>query len=489
MVISACSDQKEALNAIAFQTSAAGHQISPVTLDDALEAQLTLKIDPDEVRQEIIGIGGAFTQSTAHLLMAMPADKRAEILNAYFSNEGAAYSFCRTHMNSCDFSTHTYSYTPVEGDTGLEHFSIARDFEDIIPIIKQAQSIADREIKFLASPWTAAPWMKDNGDWNGGSLLPVYRQTWADFFVKYYEAYAAEGISMWGFTVENEPLGNNSNWESMHYTPESMAEFIKGFLGPTLKQSGVKAKVLVYDQNRDDEMKHWADVLLRDETLLPFIDGTAVHWYSSTVDFYGPSLQYVHDAAPDKHLIHSEACIDAEVPVWRDDAWYWSKEATDWGFDWAKPENKKDHPKYVPTFRYARDIIGCLNNQVEGWIDWNMVLDKQGGPNHASNWCIAPVIVDTNTAEVYYTPLYYILAQFSRFIEPGAVVLNTAMESDGIMVLAVKNPDDQIVCYVLNMNEEDIDLSVALKDKQVRTKVLAKSLQTILIEQPKDNEE
>lgn len=488
MMLAACTNDRESMIVTAYQTSSTGHQISKVAFPSDLNAALTLKIDPEMSFQEVIGIGGAFTQSTSHLLMGMSPQKRAEILSAYFTKEGAAYSFCRTHMNSCDFSTHTYSYTPIPGDTALEHFSIERDFNDIIPIIKQAQSVAHREIKFLASPWTAAPWMKDNGAWNGGSLLPAYHQTWADFFVKYHRAYAAEGIPIWGYTVENEPLGNNENWESMHYTPASMSAFIKDYLGPTLEQNDVDAKVFVYDQNRGEELKHWVDVMLKDSALLPYIDGTAVHWYSSTVDYFGPSLQYAHEAAPNLHLIHSEACIDAEVPVWKDDAWYWSKEATDWGYDWAKPENKKDHPKYVPTYRYARDIMGCLNNRVEGWIDWNMVLDKQGGPNHAKNWCIAPVIVDTASDEVYYTPLYYILAQFSRFIEPGAKVIESSLESEGMMALAVKNPNDQVVCYVLNMNDEDADVTLQMKDKKFDTRVLAKSLQTLIIEEPKAKE-
>ena len=114
------------------------------------------------------------------------------------------------------------------------------------------------------------------------------------------------------------------------------------------------------------------------------------------------------------------------MPVWRDDDWYWRREATDWGYDWAPEEDKPLHPKYVPAYRYARDIIGGLNSWLVGWIDWNMVLDTQGGPNHASNWCVAPVIARAETDEVYYTPLYYVLAQFSKYIRPDAVRIGFA---------------------------------------------------------------
>ena len=111
------------------------------------------------------------------------------------------------------------------------------------------------------------------------------------------------------------------------------------------------------------------------------------HWYESTYEVFPEALQYAKSKAPDKYLIETEACVDSEVPAWKDDAWYWSKEATDWGWDWASAEDKYLHPKYVPVYRYARDIIGCLNNQVDGWIDWNMVLDQNGGPNWFKNWC------------------------------------------------------------------------------------------------------
>jgi glucosylceramidase len=293
--------------------------------------------------------------------------------------------------------------------------------DDIIPMIKDAMAISEDGFKIISSPWTAPPWMKDNKDWRGGKLLPEYYDTWALFFSKYLDAYRREGIEIWGITVENEPLGNDSNWESMHYTPEEMNDFVKNHLGPQLKADRHEVKILGFDQNRDEELKKWVDVMFGDETASAYYDGTAVHWYASTYDYFPEALQYAHRKAPDKHLIQSEACVDAQVPRWQDDAWYWAKEATDWGWDWAPEDQKYLHPKYVPVFRYARDIIGCLNNHVDGWVDWNMVLDRQGGPNWAKNWCVAPVIVDQEQDEVYFTPLYYTLAHFSRFIRPGAV--------------------------------------------------------------------
>ena len=188
----------------------------------------------------------------------------------------------------------------------------------------------------------------------------------------------------------------------MHFSADGMTQFVQNYLGPRLEADGHQIKLLGYDQNRE-HLKEWVDAMYTNEESTKYFDGTAIHWYASTFEVFPEALQYAHTKAPTKHLIQTEACVDAEVPKWQDDAWYWKKEATDWGWDWAPEEDKHLHPKYAPVNRYARDIIGCLNNWVDGWIDWNMVLDKQGGPNWFKNWCVAPVIVDTDEDEVYFT--------------------------------------------------------------------------------------
>ncbi|MEO0731439.1 MAG: glycosyl hydrolase family 30, partial [Bacteroidota bacterium] len=372
------ANDSDALVVTVYETSAAGRQLEKVT-DFATEGETsTVQLLPGETHQTITGIGGSFTEASAYLLNQLSAPKRDSIIQAYFGDAGARYSLTRTHINSCDFSLGNYAYAPVAGDTELAEFSVAEDEEDLIPMIKDALAASKDGFKIIASPWTAPPWMKTNNDWRGGQLKPEYREVWARYFVKYLEAYQEHGIDIWGITVENEPLGNDNNWESMHFSPEEMTAFVRDYLGPTLATDWPEVKILGYDQNRGEELQHWVDVMYGDTAAARYFAGTAVHWYASTYDPFGESLRYAKAAAPDKHLIQSEGCVDAQVPVWRDDAWYWSKEATDWGWDWAPEEEKYLHPKYVPVYRYARDLIGCFNNQVDGWVEWNMVLDRQG---------------------------------------------------------------------------------------------------------------
>ena len=464
-----------------FETSESGNQLSLRTTFEALTEESTIALNPAKEFQTITGFGGAFTESSAYLLNQMSEEKRNEILAAYFAKDGARYSLTRTHMNSCDFSLNNYSYTPVPGDKNLAHFSIDADKDDIIPMIQDAMAISEDGFKLFSSPWTAAPWMKDNNKWVGGKLLPEYYDTWALFFSKYVDAYKAEGIDIWGFTVENEPHGNGENWESMHYSPEEMTHFVQHFLGPKLEADGKgHLKILGYDQNREG-IREWVDVMYKDEASSKYYDGTAIHWYESTYDYFPAELQYAHQKAPDKFLIQTEACVDAEVPVWKDDKWYWKKEATDWGYDWREAEKKYLHPKYAPANRYARDIIGCLNNWVDGWVDWNMVLDTKGGPNWANNWCIAPVIVDPEKDEVYYTPLYYIMAHFSKFIRPDAVVIDAQNSDKELMVSAAKNPDGSIAVVVFNEGITPKNFELQLHDFTKNISISPQAIQTILI--------
>jgi len=484
ILMSSCTKQQSADIQI-FETSAAGNQLTELDSFPELDTKVEITVLPDEKYQQITGFGGSFTESSAYLLNRLSKENRDKIIEAYFGESGARYSLTRKHMNSSDFSLGNYSYAPVEGDMELEHFSIDEDRDDVIPMIKDAMAVSKDGFKIMASPWTAPPWMKDNNAWKGGKLLPEYYDTWALFFSKYVEAYKQEGIDIWAFTVENEPLGNDSNWESMHYTPEEMNEFVKNHLGPRLRDDNHDVLILGYDQNRDAELIEWVDTMYDDEEAAQYYDGTAVHWYGSTYHYFPEELQYAYNKAPGKHLIQTEATVDAEVPRWQDDDWYWAKEATDWGWDWAPEERKHLHTKYVPVFRYARDMIGTLNNWVDGWIDWNMVLDRQGGPNWAKNWCVAPVIVDPDADEVYFTPLYYTMSHFSRFIRPGATRIGFTNTDDDLMVTAAENPDGSIAVVLFNPTDAAMGIVLNLGDTQHEFIISEKAIQTVVIKSHK----
>ena len=229
-------NQNKSLQIEVFETSADGNKLTKISEFPTSDSIVEIQLNPKEKYQKITGYGGSFTESTAYLLNQLSEANRKEVIDAYFGDSGAKYSLTRTHINSSDFSLGNYSYAPIEGDITLENFSIEEDMDDIIPLIKDAMKVSTDGFKIISSPWTAPIWMKDNKAWKGGKLLPEYYDTWALFFSKYLHAYAEQGIDIWGITVENEPLGNGENWESMHYTPEEMNDFVKNHLGPCQKQ-------------------------------------------------------------------------------------------------------------------------------------------------------------------------------------------------------------------------------------------------------------
>ena len=468
-----------------YETSEKGNALTVLTDFKPAEKTLTIKLNPELTYQRIVGFGGSFTEASATLLNQLSVENRKKILEAYFKEDGANYSLTRTHIASCDFSLRNYTYAKVDNDTQLTHFTIEDDKSDLIPMILDAQKISRTGFKIIASPWTAPPWMKDNNSYVGGKLLPQYNDAYALYFTKYLSAYKKEGINIWGITVVNEPHGNGNNWESMLFSPKEMTDFVQHHLGPTFEKEGwSEVNIFGYDQNRAG-LKEWVDEMYRDEKSSTYFAGSAIHWYESTYDYFPDALDYAHTKAPQKLIIETEGCIDSEVPKWRDDAWYWKKEATDWGWDWASEKEKYLHPKYAPVNRYATDIIGCLNHHVNGWVDWNMVLNTQGGPNWFKNWCVAPVIVDTEKDEVYFTPLYYVMAHFSKFMRPNAVKIGCEIDHKEVMATAVQNEDGSIVVAAFNPTDEPYQLSIQLNNEVKKVTIDAKALQTIIINKNK----
>jgi glucosylceramidase len=467
------------------QTSKAGDKLADkgtFNLSETAEANSEIiKLNPEQKFQEIAGIGGAFTGSSASVLNQLSKEKRDEVILAYFAPEGAAYSLMRAQIGGSDFSVYSYSFAETPGDMELKDFSIKEDEKELLPLIKDAQKISKDGFNILGSPWTAPRWMKDNNAWYGGSLKTECYPTWALYLSKYIKAYEKEGIPIWGITPENEPVGNGGQWDSMIFTPEQMRDFIKNHLGPQFEKDKINSKILCFDQNRD-EVSKWAETILSDKNAAKYIWGTAVHWYASTTSWFPEVLDSVHNKFPDKQIMHTEACVDNDVPVWKNDEWYWSKLATDWGYEWAAEKDKHLHPMYVPVSRYANDIIGGINSWLTGWIDWNIVLDDKGGPNHAKNWAVAPVLVKPETGEIYYTPLFYVLNHFSKYIRPGAHRIGVECSTKNLMVTACLNKDKKIAVEVYNSTENAINYSIQLGGKNIKTVIPRNAIQTIVIQ-------
>jgi glucosylceramidase len=403
----------------------------------------TITLEPEKQYQRIIGFGGALTEASASVLSRLPEAKRRELIAAYFGAEGGnAYTLARTHLNSCDFSLENWACVS-ERDESLSSFSMERTDAYLTPIIVAAQAEAGRRsgglspLKLLVSPWSPPAWMKDNRDMNhGGKLLSQYRETWARYITRFLAELRKRGIETWAVSVQNEPAAVQA-WDSCIWSAEEEGEFVATYLGPTLENSGFPdVKILVWDHNRDLLWERFSATMAVPGARR-YVAGAAYHWYSG--DQYG-NVARVAEAYPEKLLVFSEGCVEGGP---RDGAWFSGE-------------------------RYAHNIINDLNSGCQAWIDWNVLLDTQGGPNHAGNFCDAPVLADPQTGELRYQSSYYAIGHFSRFIRPGARRIGRSVESymtpatvDGRMgnimeSCAAQNPDGSIVLVVANRSEADM---------------------------------
>ena len=470
-----------------------------------------IKLYPEKKKQRIEGIGTSFTEASAYVLAHLSERDRELVMGSMFGPDGARFSLCRMPIGSCDFCVEgRYSHAEVAGDNALQSFSIWHDKDgfskahhpnvvdesyDLLPMIQQARMLSGDTIRLVASAWTAPPWMKDNNafyvpgceqnDFNGsgGVLLDEHYETYARYLVKFCQAYAKEGITLWGLTPVNEPLGNNAQWESMHFTPETQRRFVRDYLGPMLKQENINIALLMLDHARD-QLRLWADALYTDPLTAQYLHGAAVHWYESTVNVFEEVFEQVHQSYPDFSIIHTEGCIDdlgndapdgvldsvgyKETGWFGNDSFWWSKSASDWAYSVTWPGvDASEHPMYVPVHRYAKNIIVSLNHWVSGWIDWNCVLDERGGPNHVGNYCGAPIMIDKVKGQVYYTPIYYVLSQLSRSIRPGdfAVQVDTIFSpsvSESVFCCATINQDNLLSLQVLNTQKAPQCLAIEM---------------------------
>jgi len=391
--------------------------LPPAPVHDELAS---LWVDATRGFQTLLGFGGAFTESAAVTWQKLSAPRREDVLRAYFAaGEGHGYALCRVHMNSCDFSLGNYAHAATPGDTDLKHFSIARDRRALVPFIQAAQRVAPQPIRILASPWSPPGWMKTNGDMNhGGTLLPQYRQTWARCYVRFIQAYAAEGIPIWGVSVQNEPMAAQT-WDSCTYTAEAERDFVRDHLGPELEAAGLGAvNIVIWDHNRD-LMVERAKVVYADPLAARHVWGTGFHWYGED---HFDHVQQLHDAWPDKHLLFTEGCQEGGPHL---DSWDLGE-------------------------RYARSMINDLNRWTEGWIDWNLVLDVQGGPNHVGNYCSAPILIDTARDKLLPQSSYYYMGHFARFIRPGARRVLCEASHQDLESTAFVNTDGTMAVVAMN---------------------------------------
>ncbi|XP_018010283.1 lysosomal acid glucosylceramidase isoform X2 [Hyalella azteca] len=420
--------------------------------------------------QQMLGFGGSVTDASGIVFFGLSEAVQDLLIRSYFGADGIAYNIVRTPIGGSDFSKRPYSYDDRPGDVALAHFALAQ--EDLmykVPLLKRAQTLAKEtsELKIFASPWSPPAWMKNNGRFNGsGSLIPAMRQPYADYIVKFLDEYSSRGLRMWGITTQNEPLAGlqfDVAFNAMVFTAEDMRAWLVENLLPALTAGGHDdLELIISDQGRDHLPHYPAQILAHDE-LSRRVSGIGIHWYQDTPENLH-HLTETRAVLPDYFTLHTEACLGYDSPP---------TERVKLG-DWGRAE------------RYASSIIETSNRGTSGWVDWNLALDLQGGPNWASNFVDSPIIVDTEHDKFYRQPMYYALGHFSKFVARGARAVYMSLlhaPLPGVAASAFLNPDGGVVVVLLNSEETETTVSLQPRmsqEKYINIVLPAKSIQTVL---------
>lgn len=384
-----------------------------------------VKVYPSVSYQEILGMGGAFTEAAAYTYSQMSKEKKKELISLYFGKGGNNYNFCRTHIQSCDFALGNYSYITDETDWKLESFSIENDRKYLLPLIKAAQE-EQKELRLLASPWSPPAFMKTNGEMNhGGKLKEEYRGMWADMIARYIDEYEKEGVKIDRLTVQNEPAAVQS-WDSCIFSGTEEAEFAVKYLRPALDRAGhSNVKINIWDHNKEKLLDR-AEESFAVSGADTAIDGIGFHWYT------GDHFEALQEAArryPKKEFIFTEGCVE------------YSRFASD---------NQVSHAEM-----YAHDIIGNFKAGMNGFIDWNLILNEKGGPNHVNNFCDAPVMCNIKEDTINVRLSYYYIGHFSKFIQPKAKRILASSYTKDLETVAFMNPNGEKVLIILNTSNRE----------------------------------
>lgn len=434
-----------------------GHRVTKLpdleAVPDFKSEMKLIQVYSDMEEQTVQGFGGAFTQAAAIAYGNMNEDIQKQVMDLTFSQEGLAYNSGRIPVAACDFSEGNYSYCDAENDTALDAFSLKRDQELTFPLVHKAMTYCP-DLELLASPWSPPAWMKTNNEMcHGGVLKKEFYPVYAQYLVKFIQQSRELGLPIKMLTVQNEPHAVQT-WESCIYSAQDEMVFIRDHLIPALRSSGVEdVQLLIWDHNKENAFLR-AEEILQDEQMASYVGGIAFHWYSGD-HFENIALCKKH--FPNLDLVFSEGCVEltstttaiAEKAM----AVGGVREAGIGAWEFGE--------------FYGHDIIGNFRSGMNRFIDWNLFLDRQGGPNHVGNYCSAPIILDAETQEILLQPSYYYIKHFSRFVPRGSRVIALSRYTSALEAVAFKRPDGAIVTVIMNTTNAAIHTNLSLvREKQ-----------------------
>lgn len=404
------------LHVVAYTVSADSlYNLNPsyIQFGSAGQTDGTITVNPSQTYQDIDGFGFAITSTAAYNLLKMSEVDRKGFLTKVFSPAyGYGCSYVRIPIGTSDYALSEYTCCDTPG---IENFALTdEETKYIIPVMKEILAI-NPDVKVMSAPWTAPRWMKTNGNWTSGELKTEYYQDYATYFVKWIQAFAANGINITAITPQNEPL-NRGNSASMYMGWEQQRDFIKQALGPKLRQAGLSTQIYLFDHNynydNDASQSHYPLKVYEDADAAQYITGAAYHNYGGSAS----EMTYVHNQRPDKQLLFTE----------------WT--AGTWSHDVSIREVMDD------TRNLVFDVV---KNWGRGAMVWNLMLDSKRGPYRPGGCSTGNGAVDLmdDNRTIRYNSFYYTMCLAASAVRPGAKRVEASGSADNINYVAFKNPD------------------------------------------------
>ncbi|KAK8096584.1 glucan endo-1-6-glucosidase BGN16.3 [Apiospora kogelbergensis] len=421
----------------------------------ASQWELSIDDTPAGRRQQITGFGAAVTDATVSVINSLSADQRAKLLKELMTSEGADFSLLRHTIGASDLSAlPAYTYDDTDGnreDKDFQSFGLGDRGGAMADMLAEMKKLKP-ELTILGSPWAPPAWMQLDRKLMGGTeknnLDHAYVDQYAQYFVKYIQAYAAKGAPIDAITLQNEPLNSQSGMPTMYVYADESGKLIRDNVGPALKQAGLKTSVWAYDHNTDQPS--YPQTVL--DTAKEYIDAVAWHCYATNNQW--SVLSDFHAKNPDAAQYMTEC--------------------------WTSS-------KHTPWHQASSFTVGPLQNWAKGSLAWTLGTDTNDGPYLGGcDTCRGLVVVDTTAKTYSFSVDYYMMAQYSRYMPKGATVLAgtgsyTYPDSGvGIQSVATSNPDGTRTVVVENTFGNDIylTLNTTAKGEQWSGKILANSVVT-----------
>lgn len=413
----------------------------------ATNTNFTINVSEATTYQEMDGFGYSLTGGSAMLINSMSSSSRLTLLQELFGTgeSSIGVSYLRVSIGASDLDATTFSYNDLpsgQTDVNLDNFSLNPDMANLVPVLNEILAI-NPNIKILATPWSAPTWMKTNNSTIGGELLPQYYDTYANYFVKYIQEMATQGITIDAITIQNEPE-NPYNNPSMVMSAEQQKTFIRDHLGPTFQTENIATKIILFDHNLDNP--DYPISIMNDASAKSYVDGSAFHLYAGQIS----SMSLVHNAHPDKNVYFTEQWIQAPGNYYSDIRWH------------------------------MRELmVGAPRNWSKNVLQWNLAADPNSDPHTDGGCteCLGAITIAGNT--VQRNPGYYIIAHSSKFVPPGSVRIesNTSSEFPNV---AYKTPDGKIVVVVLNNSDVQNALNINAAEEPITVTMPAGSVATFI---------